>query len=518
MLGLVFATSKATEALGPAVSGNVNVGVTVSASISMRIRSNNDKVNGAATYGFVDYVPVGSEGVSDPESVAGPSLANALVLEGSQRDLSTLYSEIEVRSTTGKFKLEVQDADEDNSLNLPTKSQTAGEFIPAADGEPVADTASWAISGGSLSGWAAMPRSIDTPMVVLATGTNGTDPVAYSAKTTITYGIATGTTKTGVYSDVITYTATAMDDADPEPEEVRSSTPAFYTISNMSQMTRAICQDDRVITPSASATTRLTRDNWEGATDGIPTTTLTDSRGGVSKTYTVKKLADGNCWMTDNLDLPGGTTITSSDSDLDGTVVASYTLPDSTTNAVDDPDSETVHNSWANETDANGVKYGSYYSWRTATAGTGRGSNEYGSTLTDVFGTDLTAWGAKTSVSICPKGWRLPTAGVTESGTSGASAPGSLDGVLNGDFQRLYNAYNSGSLTYMTGESYGPTLTRAGGVLTAGRYNQENMGMYWGATNSGINSAGGMGINSGGVYPGTADNKSVGYSIRCIAR
>ena len=516
--GLIFATSSATEAVGPAISGNVSVGMTVSASISMRIRSNNDPVSGATNYGFVDYMPVGTNSSTDDDPVAGPSLANALVLEGSQRDLSTLYSEIEVRSTTGKFKLEVQDADEDNSLNLATKSSTEGEYIPALDGEPDANTASWAISGGSISGWKAVPRSIDTPMIVLATGTNDTDPVAYSAKTTVTYGVATGTTKTGAYSDIMTYTATAMEDADPEPEEVDSSTPAFYTISNMQQMTRAICQDERVVTPTATATTRITRDNWENVADGIPTTTLTDARGGVNKTYTVKKLADGNCWMTDNLDLPGGTTVTSTDSDLDGTVVASYTLPASSATSGTDPDSETVHENWASEEDVgNGGKYGTYYSWRVATAGTGRGSNDSNTDLLDAFGTNLKNWGAKTVVSICPKGWRLPTGTVIESGTSGASAPGSTDGVLNGDFQRLFDAYSQ-QADYMSGSSYGPTLTRAGGVLSAGRYNQEQMGMYWSATSSGASAAAGLGINNSGVYPGSADGKAVGYSVRCVAR
>ena len=515
--GLIFVTANAAGAVGPAVSGNVSIGVTVSASISMKIHSNNDQVSGEATYGFIDYKPVGSKGATDDEPVEGPSQANALVLEGSQRDLSTLYSEIEVRSTTGKFKLEVQDADDDNNLNLSTKSSTVGEYIPAIEGEPSANTASWAISGGSMTGWKAMPRSIDTPLVVLATGTNGTDPVTYSAKTTITYGIATGVTKTGVYSDTITYTATALDDADPVPEEIDSSTPAFYTISNMQQMTRAICQDERVVTPTAGATTKITRDNWESETDGIPTITLADNRGGVTKTYTVKKLADGNCWMTDNLDLPAGATITSEDSDLDGTIVSSYTLPTSTRTSSTDPDSETVHSEWAAETDGtNGGKYGSYYSWRVATAGTGRGSSDYSATITDVYGNDMKAWGAKTVASICPKGWRLPTGGNTESGTPGESAPGSTNGVLNGDFQRLYDAYNNKE--YMVGGSYGPTLVKAGAALSSGRYNQEQMGMYWSATNSSVNSASGLGINDSGVYAGTADGKNVGYSVRCIAR
>ena len=45
--------------------------------------------------------------------------------------------------------------------------------------------------------------------------------------------------------------------------------------------------------------------------------------------YTIAKLKDGKYWMTTNLNLAGGTTITSDDSDLaEG---ASYTLPASST-------------------------------------------------------------------------------------------------------------------------------------------------------------------------------------------
>ena len=42
--------------------------------------------------------------------------------------------------------------------------------------------------------------------------------------------------------------------------------------------------------------------------------TLSDVRD--NNTYTVRKLADGNCWMSENLRLNGGTTITPANSDV----------------------------------------------------------------------------------------------------------------------------------------------------------------------------------------------------------
>ncbi len=52
----------------------------------------------------------------------------------------------------------------------------------------------------------------------------------------------------------------------------------------MQDMNPSAC--DSQTTPAASATT-------------VPTKTLTDSRDG--NKYTISKLADGNCWMTQNL-------------------------------------------------------------------------------------------------------------------------------------------------------------------------------------------------------------------------
>ena len=53
------------------------------------------------------------------------------------------------------------------------------------------------------------------------------------------------------------------------------------------------------------------------------TTTLIDTRGTDKQTYTVAKLADGKCWMTENLNIAGGTALSSNDTDFEST----YTLP-----------------------------------------------------------------------------------------------------------------------------------------------------------------------------------------------
>ena len=257
------------------VSGNVRVEVEISPAIAMRIHSNADDytytavtpegtenpasegwyvlddgsyvltedttiqagttyyTRSAGNYGFIGYEPSDAQGPSDAAAIAGPSLATGLQLSANQADESTLFSNIEVRSNTGSFKLELLDADDDTRLNLATASSTANEYIPAGvtlisggvnDGKINGQVAGWAVKGGDVTNWTAVPAgasadydatqgtgtAAQTPLTILANGTNTTSPLAYSAATTVHYGVASGLTKTGVYSDIVTYTATAM--------------------------------------------------------------------------------------------------------------------------------------------------------------------------------------------------------------------------------------------------------------------------------------------------------------------
>ncbi|MBR0488405.1 hypothetical protein IJJ39_01885 [Candidatus Saccharibacteria bacterium] len=98
------------------------------------------------------------------------------------------------------------------------------------------------------------------------------------------------------------------------------------------------------------------------------TYTVYDKRD--DKSYTIAKLADGNYWMTQNLNIAGGTTLTSTLSN----VSSNYTLPTSSTSGISQNyDTAYVYND---------STYGGYYSWTAVTAG-------------------------KTG-DICPKNWRLP--------------------------------------------------------------------------------------------------------------
>ncbi len=196
------------------------------------------------------------------------------------------------------------------------------------------------------------------------------------------------------------------------------------------------------------------------------TGTMTDNRSG-NKTYTVAKI--GNLiWMTRNLDLPGGTTLTSANSN----VTSSYTLPTSSTSGFSSDSTAYVYNS--NSTTCGNQPCYSYYSYVAATAGTNPSS---GNATSD----------------ICPKGWRLPTQaeyntliGTYATGAALAASP----------FYGIYASY------YYNNRFY-----------SAGR------GWYWSST--AYNTSNAYYLNFDSLV--SADNtyygyKRFGYPIRCVAK
>ena len=238
----------------------------------------------------------------------------------------------------------------------------------------------------------------------------------------------------------------------------------LYSISNMQQMNPNICKANT--TPNRTATQLDTDGSHHGDPNYVPTVTLTDTRD--NNTYTVSKLADGKCWMTQNLRIIDKT-ITPADSN----VTANYTIPASSINGFN---AYNTNNAYLDSI------HGGYYTWTTATAGTGT--------------TALSTNGHNTTVSICPKGWRLPT-----SGTSG-------------EFQALYNNYSSSSSIMSAPAKFS---------LSGATYNNsyfEGEGSYWSSTVSSMYKAYYLGLTTSDVNPSRDDHGYMlnGFSVRCIAR
>ena len=249
--------------------------------------------------------------------------------------------------------------------------------------------------------------------------------------------------------------------------------------------------------------------------------TIEDARD--NQDYKVARLADGKCWMVENLNLAGGTAISADTSDVDASYVTNFTtsknltkdatnntiiLPASSTSGFENNNYSNVYNS-GNKTNcgASGqnIPCYSYYSWDAATLGSGRS-----------IGTDNT----DAPYSICPKGWRLPTSGSR-----------SNNGWKRGDFYALATAYgaNLESNYYddsaTTGANFydnaGPGTTP--NFLLAGSYYYSSFssggsaGLYWSSTSySDIYGAWNMGFDSGGIQSANDFGRRDGFSIRCL--
>ncbi len=213
--------------------------------------------------------------------------------------------------------------------------------------------------------------------------------------------------------------------------------------------------------------------------------TLTDSRDG--STYTVAKLDDQKCWMTQNLRITGDSikakdpnnttgTITSADSN----VSSNYNIPASSSPWSDtSATTNKVHY-------AGNTTNGANYTWYTATAST-QGSN----------------------YSICPRGWKLPTIAQYESMMRAASI----------NFQDCKSSSCSGSTsasdsTKIRGTPY--NFPYAGNVSSGRLQLVGSYGRYWSSTAHGPDYAYLLELSISGVNT-SYNGRYLGLSIRCIA-
>ena len=283
-----------------------------------------------------------------------------------------------------------------------------------------------------------------------------TYPTPAERTQSIYFGVKADTTlPSGTYEKNVIFTAVAH----ANPPHLRG----IFTISNMQQMNPNICKAST--TPNKTATQLDTDGSHHGDPNYVPTKTLIDTRD--NNTYTVSKLADGKCWMTQNLRI-AGKTITPADSN----VMANYTIPASSVSGFSSNDTSNAYI----DSDSG------FYTWYTATAGTGTQA--------------LSTQGQNTAVSICPKGWRLPTSGNS-----------------NNEFQTLYNNYNSSSIL----RSSPVNLTLSGFVSSSLHRNQGSHGYYWSSTVYSDNIAYNLDLGTSSVYPADRSSKGNGFSVRCVA-
>ena len=209
--------------------------------------------------------------------------------------------------------------------------------------------------------------------------------------------------------------------------------------------------------------------------------TLTDNRD--NSTYTIRKLSDNNCWMTQNLRLVEYT-VKSDDKKTDITDTSDFggefTIPNGTNPAFSGTNKAAIY--------ANDPDYGAYYSWYTATAGSSK-----------------TSASENVPNSICPAGWRLPTQAEYDTLISKKSSWTSYNSK---------NGYWFGNTSANTNDT---TFFPAAGYYNDSSLNDRFNGYYWSSTVNNSYSARYLFFYNGNAYTDSA-SRYYGYLVRCVAR
>ena len=231
------------------------------------------------------------------------------------------------------------------------------------------------------------------------------------------------------------------------------------------------------------------------------TLALTDTRD--NNAYTVTKLADNHCWMTENLRInPATATFTAANTNSptsDFIAGAPTSAPSSTlcteNNSacmdrvafyINDLDRNLPAAPALNNSSNSWYSYGMLYNWYTATAGNGTYSMPSGSVTGD----------------ICPSGWRLPTAGTNSSDYYLLGAA-----IANNSNSNWYKLLQYPNNFVLSGDHNG-SADNGRGTYTR----------LWSATASSGNNAYRMGIQTNTITPKNNWNKWDGFTVRCIAQ
>jgi uncharacterized protein (TIGR02145 family) len=255
--------------------------------------------------------------------------------------------------------------------------------------------------------------------------------------------------------------------------------------------------------------------------------TVMDSRDG--KQYKVQRLADGKCWLLDNLRLDPTEPQVQVNLSVNTTNASDQTLNYLKGIATRDPSTDASGNYatagvsyWtssysysapliaiknASDTEGTGwnpntttTSYGSgsgeigvYYNFCAASAGSycyGNGTSE--GTSSGDAGED-----------ICPAGWRMPTGGADTVTTDG-----------KGEYRALYTAYSSNATNFRNALS-----TPLSGYFDSGSARgQGSYGRFWSSTRSSGDYIYYLDVDSSGVSPQYLSGRSYGYSVRCLLR
>lgn len=403
-------------------------------------------------------------------NISSPDLVISNLVPGSSSDSNTINVSVLTNASHG-YTLAVDTSSEDlvHSNNINTFSSIATD----ADLASLTTDNTWGYSyklansdNNAWSNYNGLPLHTNTSTTLINTDNQISKPIDFKI------GAKAGSTQaSGTYTGTINFIAVSK----PTPKTIDD-------IVYMQTFGELVSTDLQSVKNSMLKNT---------------TYTLKDARD--EQEYTVAKLEDNKIWMTKNLNLAGGTEITSELSD----VPENYTLPTEDGfqegNKLPAPSRGFGGNTQAyayntgNNTNDCGTLTGcySYYSWTAATAGSG---------------VNITANGTDAAYSICPKGWKLPTG--QNYGYTGTKS----------DYYQLVEPYTTQGNTFYNQAGPGTIPD----FLLVGIYSNYNFysgsARYWSSTSAGSNSASALYFDSSSSTSYNSRDRRYGCAVRCLAR
>ena len=280
---------------------------------------------------------------------------------------------------------------------------------------------------------------------------------------------------------------------------------------------------------------RLITAPTDGTANLSSVSAFTDSRD--NNTYAIAKLADGKCWMIENLRLDNSATLTIANTNNplnDGTnVTLKHNYADTETYNTLSASQDPTATAWCNtnaascddqsmlftgnitnrKTDSadntgNIYSYGNYYNWYSATAG--RGTYSFSTKNNSVTG------------DLCPAGWHLPKGGSSANATNSdfwQLGLGTMGAAPSNNSQYTSSETNAAGKTATAAfRSYPNNFVYSGGVVGGSVNGRGSSGLFWSSTALSSRNAYTLSLYSSYVYPGTGDSyKYYGWAVRCVA-
>lgn len=351
------------------------------------------------------------------------------------------------------------------TINLTSgTSNTSGYALTVALAQPEAGI-ELSLSGGDVS--TSTPITVGSaPLSLKTTGTaTANDQTNVTLNFTIGSNVTSGTKKLKL-SYVVTDNSAA-------------------TPLTMQDLTSDYCQNSMVTYDGSNASAVLN---------------LSDPRGD-GQTYSVAKLADGNCWMLDNLKL-GSTSSPLTLTSADTNIASNFILPQLTTTGTPDSDNPAAYGPVPGATN-----YGYLYNWSAATAGESRTSH------------DETEGDAP--YSICPANWRLPIGGADIN--TGVPLPANEFNELSARMAGFPNGQDGTYLDnyvdyYQHWQHDGPFKGAFAGYWYGGFGDQGGYGYLWSSSAhpGGAGNAFYAFFSASEVYPDGSAARDSGVAVRCL--